>query len=138
MPYKNKEDKKKWYERNRERMKIKKKKYYQENKERFSKKYKEYREKNKDYIKKWKREHHQKKKHNFLLKYKIGKSCVLCGYNEYPEILHFHHKDRKDKSFVISKFKNTLSKQELLKKEINKCILLCPNCHSWLHYSEGK
>lgn len=25
---------------------------------------------------------------------------------------------------------------ERIKDEIQKCILLCPNCHQWLHFSE--
>lgn len=69
-----------------------------------------------------------------ILIYKKDKGCSICGYKEYPEILQFHHKDRKQKSFTIGKkFGKNI---EVIKREMEKCILLCPNCHAWLHFKE--
>ncbi len=66
--------------------------------------------------------------------YKKDKGCSICGYKEYPEILQFHHNDRKQKSFTIGKrFGKNI---EVIKREMEKCILLCPNCHAWLHFKE--
>jgi hypothetical protein len=57
---------------------------------------------------------------------------MLCfmRYKEHPEILQFHH-NQEDKSFNISDFKSHSIKT--IKKEIAKCILICPNCHFYLH-----
>lgn len=64
-----------------------------------------------------------------LIEYKGGK-CVKCGYNKCIEALHFHHVDPKEKDFSISG--KTLS-FEKMKKEVDKCILVCSNCHSEIH-----
>lgn len=74
----------------------------------------------------------------FLSTYKKSKCCELCGYNEYPEILQFHHINKKNKSFDIANKVRTLSALKVVKSEVDKCILLCPNCHSWLHFNEHK
>lgn len=66
----------------------------------------------------------------FILNQKKDKCCAICGYKEHTEILEFHHKNKEEKSFEISKTKH---KSEDLIKEIAKCILLCPNCHRWEH-----
>src|SRR4030042_614855 len=94
-------------------------------------------EKQRARYKKYYQKNREKIKENFLLKYKLGKYCSFCGYNEHPEILQFHHKNRKDKSFRISEFRRTPNLL-LLNEEINKCILLCPNCHYLFHLKERK
>lgn len=72
----------------------------------------------------------------FLSLYKKGKSCAFCGYNKYLEILQFHHKDKKEKSFNIANKVRTVSALKMVKAEVDKCVLLCPNCHAWLHFNE--
>jgi len=67
---------------------------------------------------------------NFTEEYKKDKSCSCCGYSEHPEILQFHH--LRDKSFCIAQSGN--HPLEMVKKEVKKCVLLCPNCHFLLHY----
>lgn len=68
----------------------------------------------------------------FLVNYKGGK-CEICGYIENIGALDFHHIDVNNKEFMISKiWKTTLSKTDIL-KEINKCMLLCSNCHKSEH-----
>jgi len=60
-----------------------------------------------------------------LVEYKGGK-CVHCGYNECIEALQFHHSNPNKKDFTIS---GKSWSYERLKKEADKCILLCSNCH---------
>ncbi|MBP7057990.1 hypothetical protein KBB06_01465 [Candidatus Gracilibacteria bacterium] len=60
------------------------------------------------------------------ISYKGGK-CHLCGYNRCIEALEFHHFDT-NKEFGISQKGYTRS-WETVKKELDKCILLCANCH---------
>lgn len=57
-----------------------------------------------------------------------GGKCELCGYDRYIGSLHFHHRDPATKSFGLASKGYTRSRQAL-KEEIEKCILLCANCH---------
>ena len=79
---------------------------------------------------------------NYVASLKDGKSCIICGYNKEPQILHYHHRNQLLKSFDIS---DSISNKKLIKEnpeilleEIKKCDLLCPNCHYELHYKERK
>jgi hypothetical protein len=65
-----------------------------------------------------------------LIEYKGGK-CLHCGYNKNQKALSFHHLNPKEKDFEISS-KHCLS-FERLKQEVDKCILLCLNCHAETH-----
>ena len=61
------------------------------------------------------------------IEYKGGK-CQSCGYNKYPGALELHHIDRTQKSFGIGDKGYTRS-WEKVKAELDKCVLLCANCH---------
>jgi len=61
------------------------------------------------------------------IEYKGGK-CQICGYNRYQGALELHHINPKQKEFSISK-KGPFSLMERVKKEIDKCTLVCANCH---------
>lgn len=61
------------------------------------------------------------------VQYKGGK-CCKCGYNKYPQVLEFHHRDPEKKDFGIASNGYTISWNKL-KKEIDKCDILCANCH---------
>lgn len=61
----------------------------------------------------------------------LGGKCQICGYDKCIEALEFHHKDPSIKEFTIGKFR--IKKWERIKKELDKCILLCANCHRELH-----
>ncbi len=65
-----------------------------------------------------------------LVEYKGGK-CQMCGYNKALTSLHFHHVEPQKKEFSISQYKK--QNIENLKKEVDKCILVCANCHGELH-----
>ena len=60
-----------------------------------------------------------------------GGKCVKCGYNKNKRVLQFHHLH--DKVFGLDeKTSRKYSFEELL-KESEKCILLCPTCHTEIH-----
>jgi|SRR3989338_5641846 len=63
--------------------------------------------------------------------YKGGK-CMICGYTKYPGSLDFHHLDPKQKEFGIS-VRGLTRSWEKIRKEIDKCILVCANCHREIH-----
>lgn len=64
----------------------------------------------------------------------LGGSCVKCGYDEHQAALEFHHKDPSQKEFQIGKVAN--KSWEIVKKELDKCELLCANCHAVEHSSK--
>ena len=57
-----------------------------------------------------------------------GNKCQICGYCKYPGALELHHINKSDKSFGIGDKGYTRS-WERTKQELDKCILLCANCH---------
>jgi hypothetical protein len=64
-----------------------------------------------------------------LIEYKGGK-CVCCGYNKCARALQFHHRDPSKKDFQIS---GTSRSYERLIQEVDKCELVCSNCHNEIH-----
>jgi hypothetical protein len=68
------------------------------------------------------------------LEYKGGK-CEICSYNKCVTSLDFHHLDPSKKDFAISKNGHTRS-WEKTKIELDKCILVCKNCHGEIHEKE--
>ena len=74
----------------------------------------------------------RKDKKEKLVAYKGGK-CEKCGYDKCITALNFHHLDPEKKEFSISS--SSFSYEKLL-KEVDKCILLCANCHKEIHEEE--
>lgn len=66
-----------------------------------------------------------------VAKYKKDKGCNRCGYNEHSAALQFHHLNPNEKDFTIAG-SWSLPLDEIF-KEINKCEVLCANCHSIEH-----
>jgi hypothetical protein len=64
----------------------------------------------------------------------LGSKCSNCGYNKCEAALEFHHFLQDKKSFNISSGFNLPWRQ--LKEELDKCMLLCCNCHREFHYNE--
>lgn len=79
--------------------------------------------------KRW-REYHQKRRKSTMdkaLEYKGGK-CQICNYNRCARALEFHHNDPSTKKFGIS-YDGTYRTWEEVQQELDKCTLLCANCH---------
>ena len=70
-----------------------------------------------------------------LVEYKGGK-CEICGYNKCIAALEFHHKNVKEKDFSISDTGYTRS-LEKSKREVDKCMLVCSNCHREIHSADN-
>lgn len=60
-----------------------------------------------------------------------GNKCIYCGYDRCKRSLCFHHVDPKEKDFQISG--NWGLKWDRIQKELDKCILVCSNCHGEIH-----
>jgi predicted HNH restriction endonuclease len=65
------------------------------------------------------------------IEYKGGK-CEICNYNKFQGALEFHHRDPSQKGFQLSKAKSWTF-NERVKNELDKCQILCSNCHKELH-----
>lgn len=97
-----------------------------------------------NYMKEWRKNNperakqHQynscKKRLNFVMNIKKNAVCVDCGEKDF-RVLVFHHKDN-NKTMGISKMDHHFG-MDAIKREIEKCIILCSNCHIRRHY-EGK
>lgn len=60
-----------------------------------------------------------------------GSQCCICGYSKTEEALAFHHLDPAQKDFTIAgKYSLAWNK---LQAELDKCVLLCHNCHAEVH-----
>lgn len=68
------------------------------------------------------------------VEYKGGK-CEDCGYNKCIGALEFHHLDDDSKEFNISSKRNNGISDSII-KELDKCALLCANCHRERHFSK--
>lgn len=60
----------------------------------------------------------------------LGGKCSVCGYGKCISALEFHHRDPTKKDFGIS---GTNKSFESIKAELDKCMLVCANCHREIH-----
>jgi len=68
----------------------------------------------------------------WLRELKNTMECEACGEKE-PICLDFHHEDEKNKEHNISNMiKKGFSKNRIM-EEIEKCVVLCANCHRKYH-----
>ena len=63
--------------------------------------------------------------------------CADCG-ETHPATLHFYHRNPKEKEFNIADFVRSGKSVEALYKEMEKCTVLCANCHAKRHYEQSK
>lgn len=80
---------------------------------------------------------------NVFLKLKNSISCNLCGYNECKKSLDFHH-EHGEKEFKITKYVSSIKSisvqdvEDFVVEEVNKCEVLCANCHKEKHFNIEK
>ena len=70
-----------------------------------------------------------------LIEYKGGK-CECCGYDKNCTALEFHHINPEEKDFQLDSRRLSNTNIDKLKKEVDKCVLLCANCHREIHHPE--
>ena len=61
-----------------------------------------------------------------------GGGCKICGYNKCLNALEFHHTNPSEKDFGIAMKGHTRS-WERVKEELDKCVMVCANCHTEIH-----
>jgi transposase-like protein len=57
-----------------------------------------------------------------------GGACAICGFDQHPAALQFHHVDPSEKTFAVRD--GETRSLERLRAEAAKCVLLCANCHA--------
>lgn len=119
-PEKAKQYKKNYREKYLERIREYNRKWKEKNKERIRERYYRY---GKERVKRWEKQRIAKFKKD------KGNKCQICEYDEYPEILIFHHLYKRE--FTIGG--NRRASAEKMERELRKCILVCPNCHALIH-----
>lgn len=73
----------------------------------------------------------RKRLKELAIEYKGG-GCQICGYNRCVNALDFHHLDPLMKDFGLS-VRGLTRSWEKIKQELDKCILVCANCHREVH-----
>lgn len=63
----------------------------------------------------------------------MGSKCQICGYNKSQNALEFHHIDPNEKDFSLSSTRANPKTWSSITEELQKCILLCSNCHREVH-----
>jgi transposase len=63
----------------------------------------------------------------------LGGKCIVCGYNKCVWALEFHHRDPNEKDFGISQYDSL--NWDVIRIELDKCDLLCSNCHKEHHHN---
>ena len=146
-----KEYQKQYYKNNQKKMREQNKQYYQDHKDEINKRSKEWHENNPEKVKesaqKWRKDNREqinerekseyKKKKQFINNYKLSKGCSICGYNKCAAALDFHH-EGDNKKFSIGEAPSNHIDLERIKKEMDKCNVMCCCCHRELHDKERK
>jgi hypothetical protein len=115
---------KKWKEENIDKMREYRNEWYEKNKEAEREKAKIRQSQRRKEFKEW------------YNNYKSTLKCSKCGFS-HPAALDFHHRDSSKKEFTLASAKISVSRERFL-KEIEKCDVLCANCHRIHHYEENK
>lgn len=69
------------------------------------------------------------------MKFSFG-GCQKCGYNKCIEALDFHHRNPDEKEYDIAQMIRNHRTQEAIVQEMQKCVILCANCHREFHFLE--
>lgn len=77
---------------------------------------------------------YQEKK-NIIQELKSKCACAKCGDTR-GYVLDYHHLDPKQKNNTVARLTSNNSNLDKTFEEIEKCIVLCANCHREFHYFE--
>lgn len=75
----------------------------------------------------------KQKVREILLEIKRQRGCSRCGIDD-PRVLDFHHVDQKDLAVSVLVYRRSLA---AVLEEVERCEVLCANCHRILHAEES-
>jgi len=104
-----------------------------------------------DHYAKWGKAHYQKNKAAYVARaearkkqgredfaaFKARLACTQCGEN-HPSTLDFHHVVRKPGNRKVHRLIANGQYEAAMKEAMEKCIVLCANCHRKVHWEEKK
>jgi hypothetical protein len=67
--------------------------------------------------------------------FKATNSCVTCGEN-HPATLDFHHVEKSHKNKKLHNLVKDGHTWKRIMEEVDKCVVLCANCHRIHHHEE--
>lgn len=73
---------------------------------------------------------------DMVMEYKTERGCIFCG-ERHPAALDLHHRDPKSKIMHIRGMVDRTRPVAVIRAEMEKCDVVCSNCHRKLHYMEG-
>lgn len=76
-------------------------------------------------------------KRNIIDELKSQCKCAKCGDNR-SYVLDYHHINPEEKDEKISRMISNNYNLDKIEQEINKCIVLCANCHREFHFFNNK
>ena len=68
--------------------------------------------------------------------FKLKYGCGYCGYKRFAQVLEFHHIEPNEKKYSIGTMLFRGFSWEAILEEIDKCLILCKNCHTEKHIME--
>jgi hypothetical protein len=71
----------------------------------------------------------------WFMEYRRGLSCQECG-EDHEACIAFHHVDPNEKKYAVADMANRGCSIKTIKRELDKCVVLCHNCHAKLHFHE--
>lgn len=77
----------------------------------------------------------ESKNKRYINHIKINGKCKMCGHKK-PWSLQFHHRNPAEKEGLVSDLAG--KNFSTVKAELDKCDILCANCHTELHYIQQK
>lgn len=69
-----------------------------------------------------------------IINYKVLRGCSTCN-ETHPSCLEFHHRDPNEKEFEVNQALKKGWNFERMLPELEKCDVLCANCHRKIHWS---
>lgn len=78
----------------------------------------------------------RKQRWEYIIQIKGG-GCQRCGVSYHYSVYDLHHREPDKKEFSIGSDICNISMEALL-EEVEKCDLLCSNCHRLTHFTYGE
>jgi hypothetical protein len=73
---------------------------------------------------------------DYIWAIKCKSKCLKCG-EDHPATLDFHHRDPTQKEITAVKMVANKYSEKRINEELEKCDILCSNCHRILHHEIG-
>ena len=73
-------------------------------------------------------EKYKRERRDLVYEFKLSNPCTSCGESN-PIVLEFHHLNPKEKRNDVSNMASHGYSVKSIEEEIEKCIILCANCH---------